>query len=116
MPEHRLRPSHPEVRKVIEEAAENRIAVCAIGDRVEDASVPDVVNEMARNDVCIGIDEMERQESSVFLLRKRRLIFGEAFAFLRVLELHPNVPQVEPTGEVVESDRAVREVDRSCRH
>jgi hypothetical protein len=53
--------AHPEVREVVEVAAEDVVAVLVVGPGVEDVLVPDLVDKFAGDDVGVGIGEVESQ-------------------------------------------------------
>jgi hypothetical protein len=101
---------HPEVRVVVEEPSEDRGAVLAVSRRVEDVLVPNLVDELARNDLCIGVGEVQRQKPAVLLLHQVEFLASKAPALPWIGELHPDVAQVE---HVVEAGEGVRRGDGS---
>jgi hypothetical protein len=61
---------HPEVGEVVEELAEDRLAVLAICGRIEDVAVPHLVDQPTRDDHRPGSDELEGEELPVLGLKQ----------------------------------------------
>lgn len=59
-------PTHSEVREVMEEEAENGLAVLSILGCVEDVLMPEEIDLAVGNDISIGIDPL--QDEKIFVL------------------------------------------------
>lgn len=100
-----LLPPHPEVREVMEEEAEDLLAVTRIGARVEDVLVPEGIDRLCGDDRLLRETDVQLEELLVQHLSHIDFRFRPAHAFFRIHELSLD------HGEVELVDRDKRAVD-----
>jgi hypothetical protein len=92
--------AHPEVWEVVEVGPEDAVAVFVVGPvfmvgpGVKNVLMPDLVNQLARDDVGVGVCEVKSQESSVLqakLVCEVELAVAHARALLRICQLRAHV-------------------------
>jgi hypothetical protein len=54
--------THPEVWEVVKKSPEDRVAIAAIGRRVKNVLVPDLVDDLARDNIFVRVHEMESEK------------------------------------------------------
>lgn len=79
--------THPEIREMVNEFAEDAFAVIGVGLGVQDVLVPEGVDVLRRNDAPVPIDEHHAQEAAVAGFRVVDVFLLPARPFIGVHEL-----------------------------
>jgi hypothetical protein len=69
---------HPEVREVVDELTEDHVTVGPVRRGVEDVPVPHLVDDLARHDVGVRVEQVEGEERAVLALQQVELCLTQS--------------------------------------
>ncbi len=103
-----FRPSHPEVREVMEVCAEHLVAVGEVLVRVEDVVVPEGVDGLRRHNRIGGVLEVEGQEPLVPNLDGIHLLESPTFTLFGLHQLDLDGAEIEALDVCESCSREMR--------